>query len=62
MGPNSAPNGDGRLVKGYSREEFVYDKTANRKCNEETCKHNECWISLRDFLSRSNRLSTGKTR
>ncbi len=49
-GPNSAPNGDGRLVKGYSREEEVFVKELNR------------WVSLRDYLAMSNRLRTGKTR
>jgi hypothetical protein len=58
-GPNSAPNGDTRIVKGHFNEEFVcathyreYDR-----CNEK-CKN----ISLRDYLAKRNMLRTGKTR
>lgn len=64
-GPNSAPNGEGGLVRGYAREEFTYDKTVNRYCDEDTCtgmkEHSGCYVSLRVFLSRTNRLRTGKT-
>lgn len=49
-GPNSAPNGDGRLVKGSKYEEEIFIKELNK------------WISLRDYLSSTNRLRTGKTR
>jgi hypothetical protein len=48
-GPNSAPNGDGRLVRGSKHEEFVYDE-----------KRKE-WVSLRVKLARDGRLETGKT-
>lgn len=54
-GPNSAPNGNGGLVKGYSREEWVEVKKVVGG------KEIVVLVSLRDFLARKNRLVTGKT-
>jgi hypothetical protein len=52
-GPNSAPNGDGGLVRGYPREEFVcvLDK------NKHTCGDTECKMVSKRLVSKY----TGKT-
>lgn len=53
-GPNSAPNGDARLVRGYPREEFVCVLDPKKH----TCGDNECkLVSLRFVVKR-----TGKTK
>lgn len=56
-GPNSAPNGDGRLVVGYFRAEMrwveYYDYDLNKTCYKE--------VTLREYLARRKRLRTGKT-
>lgn len=59
-GPNSAPNGDRGLVRGYPGEEFVcvgssYDwiKKERHKCGDDPCK----MVSLRFVKKR-----TGKTK
>lgn len=49
-GPNSAPNGDGRLVRGSKFEDFHYDEKSKQ------------WYPLRVWLVKLNRLETGKTR
>ncbi len=49
-GPNSAPNGDAGLVKGYPGEEFVCVK--KHKCGDNECK----MVSRRDVEK-----LTGKT-
>lgn len=49
MGPNSAPNGDGRLVRGSKYEEFHYDEKKKE------------WVPLRLWLARQGKLETGKT-
>lgn len=57
-GPNSAPNGDTRIVRGHVDEEFVCEK--HRECDLDTDK---CQVvPLRWYLSKRNRLRTGKTR
>lgn len=54
MGPNSAPNGDAGLVRGYPGEEFVcvLDK------KKHTCGDTECKMISRRFVDKR----TGKTR
>lgn len=65
-GPNSAPNGDGRLVKGSKHQEFVYNNSGSRNCSENTCPggddHRACYVPLRDHLAQSGKLVTGKTK
>lgn len=57
-GPNSAPNGDRKLVGSYVLMCVIHgDKQGN--CNEKKgCRT----IRLRDYLHMRNRLVTGKTR
>lgn len=57
-GPNSAPNGDTRIVRGHINEEFVCEKHKREleKCNDCTL------IPLRVYLAKRNMLRTGKTR
>lgn len=56
-GPNSAPNGDGRLVVGYSRQDFVWTEIKNEK-NPEFPGY---WEPMRYNLARKGRLYTGKS-
>lgn len=51
-GPNSAPNGDARLVRGYPGEGFV--------CVRKNCKHNENNCIMTSL--RLTGVSTGKTK
>lgn len=58
-GPNSAPNGDTRIVRGHINEEFVCEKHYQEleKCD------NQCRITpLRIYLTNRSRLRTGKTK
>ncbi len=55
-GPNSAPNGDAGLVRGYPREEFVC--VAKRDDATHVCGDSECKMISRRFVTRR----TGKTR
>ncbi len=50
-GPNSAPNGDAALVRGYSREEFVCIR-------KHTCGESECKMESKRFVVGR----TGKTK
>ena len=66
-GPNSAPNGDTRVVKGHINEEFMCDKHGDKHLDE--CESNQVLdrshcdvVSLRDYLAKRNRLVTGKTK
>ena len=57
-GPNSAPNGDARLVMGYRGEDFVLvecPKTCEREHDHER------WIPRRIYLATRGKLRTGKT-
>lgn len=58
-GPNSAPNGDSRLVAGSANAEILCD-VHTEKCDMLTknCKV----VTLREYLARRKRLITGKTR
>lgn len=56
-GPNSAPNGDTRIVRGHINEEFRCDK--HRECNQTSKECNI--IPLRVWLQKRNLLRTGKT-
>jgi len=49
-GPNSAPNGDAGLVRGYPGEEFVCVRKHN-------CGDSECKMESKRFVSER----TGKT-
>lgn len=49
-GPNSAPNGDASLVRGYGREEFYFCTICKRV------------VSKRLDDAKHNRLRTGKTK
>lgn len=54
-GPNSAPNGDAKLVRGYGYDDKIW---VEEKRGVETV-----WVQyfLRDHLARRGRLETGKT-
>ena len=54
-GPNSAPNGDGSIVRGSAREQFIIEiyKTHDGKQWRLTPK--------REWLHRQGKLITGKT-
>jgi hypothetical protein len=56
-GPNSAPNGDARLVKGHLLAEFVWVEYYD----ELTRMSFRMQVPLRDYLARKHRLLTGKT-
>lgn len=56
-GPNSAPNGDRRLVAGYLYAEYVWVTVNYPHLGIKT----RYQISLREALLRKNRLVTGKT-
>jgi len=57
-GPNSAPNGDTRIIRGHVNEEFACE--THRECTLDTdrCKV----VPLRWYLSKRGRLQTGKTK
>ena len=58
-GPNSSPNGDTRIVRGHWNEEFRCD--VGHKCGAKDA--GPCRIiPLRVWLSKRNKLRTGKTR
>lgn len=57
-GPNSAPNGDTRIVRGHINEEFVCEK---HKAELEKCDKKCTLLPLRVYLSKRNLLRTGKT-
>lgn len=50
-GPNSAPNGDAGLVRGYPREGFVCIR-------KHTCGESECKMESKRFVEKY----TGKTK
>lgn len=56
-GPNSAPNGDARLVKGYPGQDFVWVKVDSKRDE----RYPGYWKPLRDYLADKGRLETGKT-
>jgi hypothetical protein len=56
-GPNSAPNGDARLVKGHLLAEFVWVERYDA-LTDMIIRWQE---PLRDNLARKHRLVTGKT-
>ncbi len=60
-GPQSTPNGDTRIIAGHVNEAFVcgthFEKHLDKCQQNEDCKI----ISLRAYLTKRNRLVTGKT-
>lgn len=56
-GPNSAPNGDRRIVRGDRFEEFVEEKFYDENSGIRYTR----MIPLREYLSKRGRLRTGKT-
>jgi hypothetical protein len=58
-GPNSAPNGDAGLVRGYRNEEFVCAGPLDRDIpkDKHKCGDDECKMVSRRFVTKQ----TGKT-
>jgi hypothetical protein len=56
-GPNSAPNGDARLVRGYPHEDFVCVGAFDRNVKVHKCGDDECRMISRRFAQKQ----TGKT-
>lgn len=72
-GPNSAPNGDTRLVMGHVNEEFMCQTHGNKhldRCEknlvytiDERLDGKKCVVvGLRTYLAQRNKLVTGKTK
>lgn len=59
-GPNSAPNGDRRVVRGDSREEFIAVPRTKVLDTGETVKYTE-YVPKREYDAKRGRLYTGKT-
>lgn len=55
-GPNSAPNGDRRIVRGDLNEQFVIQKRTDEDGNEYSIQ-----IPRREYLAARGKLITGKT-
>lgn len=61
-GPNSAPNGDTRLVLGHVNEAFVCSKHGDKELDVCSGKPGCEMMSLRHYLASRGRLVTGKTK
>lgn len=77
-GPNSAPNGDTSIVRGHVQEKFVCDSHGEKqldRCDNNIRRREradsdrekrqipDCRIvPLREYLTKRNRLRTGKTK
>lgn len=61
-GPNSAPNGDTSIVLGHVNEKFVCSKHGDKELDVCERRENCNMESLRVYLTKRNRLVTGKTR
>lgn len=60
-GPNSAPNGDARLVVGVSQD-YMCERHADKELDECLDRHPSLVVPLRYYLAKRNRLRTGKTK